>query len=202
MFHVSPRRRPRPRPRRRPRSPQAGPARRGGLVLAALGALLVLAACQSGAGTPPSDAWTAADLADVFDLGELGGSLANAPDGDGLLLDGKRLPREVLAAFPHLTMGRSLNLLRLDDDALRAMAPAAAEFLLRAAPGELRANLARYGLDATAVRTAWNDRGALDLAGLRAAATRLDATGRGVAGAGVGAGTRLLADLGITEARR
>lgn len=201
-----PRSRPRPqhRPPRRSRPRGASPRlqvlrRPGALASAALVAVLTLAACQSGAQLAPSDTWTEADLAGVFDLSELGTDLVAAPDGDHLLLDGRVLPRAVLAAFPHLTMGRSLNLLHLSDDALAAMAPQAAEFLVQAAPGELRDRLSRYGLDPTAVRGAWSDVGVLDLAGLHAAAARLDAAG-GVPGlAGLGAGARLLADLGLAR---
>jgi hypothetical protein len=173
--------------------------RPGVLAIAAFVAVLTLAACQSGAGLEPSDAWTEADLAGVFDLSELGSDLVAAPDGDHLLLDGRVLPGEVLAAFPHLTMGRSLNLLHLSDDALTAMAPRAAEFLLTAAPGELRERLADYGLDLAAVRSVWGDAGELDLAGLHATAARLDASAGGVGFARLGMGRRLLVDLGVAR---
>lgn len=181
---------PRPRLALRPR-------RRAAAALAAGLAAFALAACQSGTALGPADAWTEADLADVFDLGELGASLAPAPDGDGLLLDGRRLPAELLERFPHLTMGRTLDLLRLAPDAFAAMAPRAAEFLVAASPAELRARLAGYGLTVADVRAAWGATGALDLAALHALADRLDAGLRPLAGPG--AGTRLLAELGVAR---
>ncbi len=188
------------RGRRRGRSVTRDALRRhGALALVAFAVMWTLAACQSGAQPAPSDAWTETDLAGVFDLSELGVDLVAAPDGDHLLLDGRVLPSAVLAAFPHLTMGRSLNLLRLGDDALAAMAPQAAEFLVQASPGELRDRLARYGLDVAAVRATWGDTGSLDLAGLHAAAARLDAASGGLAFAGTGPGARLLADLGLAR---
>ncbi len=188
------------RGRRRGRSVSRDALRRhGALAIVAFAVMWTLAACQSGAQLAPSDAWTEADLAGVFDLSELGVDLVAAPDGDHLLLDGRVLPAAVLAAFPHLTMGRSLNLLRLGDDALAAMAPQAAEFLVQASPGELRDRLARYGLDVASVRGTWGDAGTLDLAGLHAAAANLDARRRGLAPAGTGPGARLLADLGLAR---
>jgi hypothetical protein len=191
---------------RRPRPPVRGRvgARTGGaaraLWLAALGLLatVVLAACQGGASVAAPDAWTEAELAGVFDLSELGSDLAAAADGDHLTLDGRALPPALLERIPHLSMGRSLNLLRLSDDALAAMTPDVAAFLVRAAPGELRDRLAGYGLAVPDVRAAWGASGALDLVGLRAVAARLDAEA-GLQVAGVGAGTRLLADLGVAR---
>jgi len=168
-------------------------------VAAALAAAtVILAACQGGPASTMSDAWSEAELARVFDLAELGREVTVAPSGDHLLLDGRALPPEALERLPHLTMGRSTNLLRFADDALEAMAPDARDFVMRAAPGELRARLAGYGLGMPDLRTAWGERGQLDLAGLRAVAARLDVgvarVGVGVAGA---AGARLLADLGV-----
>lgn len=204
---------PRPRPllrlrpaRRPPRRRTPGPvgARSGRTVrvlwLALIGVLasVVLAACQGGASVAASDAWTEAELAGVFDLSELGSDLAAAADGDHLTLDGRALPPALLERLPHLSMGRSLNLLRLSDDALAAMAPDVAAFLVGAAPGELREHLAGYGLAVPDVRAAWGTAGALDLAGLRAVAERLDgADGQHVAG--LGTGGRLLADLGVAR---
>jgi hypothetical protein len=178
-------------------------ARRATAVLAAILAATALVACQ-GATTAPEDGWTEAQLAQVFDLSELGSELSVAPSGDHLLLDGRRLPPEVVAAFPHLTMGRSTNLLRFADDALEAMAPEARAFVLRAAPGELRARLADYGLGLADLRAAWGDGGDLGLAGLLVVAAELDRAGlRSVTrSANVGTvpnGARLLADLGVTR---
>jgi hypothetical protein len=200
---------PRPRPLTRPpsrrprrRVPGASGARAGralrGVRLALAGLLVAsaLAAC-GGAPVAAPDAWTEADLAGVFDLTELGSDLAMAAGGDHLTLDGRALPPALLARMPHLSMGRSLNLLRLSDDALSAMAPDVAAALVRAAPGELRAHLARYGLAVGDVRAAWGAGGELDLAALRSVAARLD--GDGVRAAGVGAGSRLLADLGVAR---
>jgi hypothetical protein len=194
---------PTPPPAAAPRRPAAtGRAtlrpRTLGLVAALIAATLALAACQGDATAAAPDAWTEAQIAGVFDLSELGATLAVAPDGDHLTLDGRVLPPAVLERFPHLSMGRTLNLLRLGDDALAAMASDAADFLVRAAPGELRERLAGYGLALDDVRTAWGEAGVLDLAGLRATAARLDAAG-GVQTAGVASGTRLLADLGIAR---
>jgi len=168
-------------------------------VAAALAAAtVILAACQGGPAGLMPDAWSETELARVFDLAELGRELTVAPSGDHLLLDGRALPPEVLERLPHLTMGRSTNLLRFADDALEAMSPEARDFVMRAAPGELRARLAGYGLGMPDLRAAWGDGGQLALAELRAVAARLDAgvarAGMGVAGA---AGTRLLADLGV-----
>lgn len=203
--------RPRPllrvRPARRPprrRAPASGglwtgrTARALGLAAIGLLASLVLAACQGGASVAAPDAWTEAELAGVFDLSELGSDLVAVADGDHLTLDGRVLPPALLERFPHLSMGRSLNLLRLADDALAAMAPDVAAFLVRAAPGELRAHLTGYGLDVPDVRAAWGAGGALDLAGLHAVAEQLDAVA-GVHGAALGAGSRLLADLGVAR---
>lgn len=202
---------PRPRPllrvrpaRRQPRRWAHGPlgaragrtARALGLALVGLLATLGLAACQGGASVAAPDAWTEAELAGVFDLSELGTDLVAAADGDHLTLDGRALPPALLEQLPHLSMGRSLNLLRLSDDALSAMAPDVAAFLVRAAPGELREHLRGYGLAVPDVRAAWSTTGALDLAGLRAVAQRLDAAD-GLHVAGLGAGSRLLADLGV-----
>lgn len=167
---------------------------------ALIAAALALAACQ-GAGTAPTDGWTEAQLAQVLDLGELGRHLTPAPDGQHLLLDGRALPPEVLERLPHLTMGRTTNLLRFGDDAIMAMSPEAQTFVLRAAPAELRARMATYGLGVPDLRVAWGESGTLDLAGLRGVAAALDAAAHG-AGArglatGAGPGARLLADLGV-----
>jgi hypothetical protein len=174
-------------------------ARRAGAAIAALLAAMALVACQD-AVTAPADGWTEAQLAQVFDLSELGRELVVAPSGDHLLLDGRRLPPEVVAAFPHLTMGRTSNLLRFADDALEAMAPEAQAFVLRAAPGELRARLASYGLGLADLRSAWGDHGDLSLAGLLVVAAELDRAGLRPANAGtVANGARLLADLGVNR---
>lgn len=178
---------------------RAGRTRRV-LGLAAIGLLatLVLAACQGGAAVAAPDAWTEAELAGVFDLSELGSDLVAAADGDYLTLAGRALPPALLERLPYLSMGRSLNLLRLSDDVLSAMAPDVAAFLVSAAPGELRTRLAGYGLAVPDVRAAWGASGALDLAGLQGVAERLDAAD-GLRGAGIGAGSRLLADLGVAR---
>jgi hypothetical protein len=174
-------------------------ARRAGAAIAALLVAMALVACQ-GAVTAPADGWTEAQLAQVFDLSELGRELVVAPSGDHLLLDGRRLPPEVVASFPHLTMGRSSNLLRFADDALEAMEPEARAFVLRAAPGELRARLASYGLGLADLRAAWGERGDLGLAGLLVVASDLDRAGARTANSGtVPNGARLLADLGVTR---
>jgi hypothetical protein len=187
------------------RRPLARAARRGSVAAAVALAALVLAACHAGGVDVPGDGWSAAQLAQVFDLSELGRELTIAPEGDRLLLDGRTLPPEALASFPHLTMGRSTNLLRFADDALEAMAPEARAFVLRAAPGELRARLQGYGLGLDDLRHAWGDDGQLDLSGLIAVAAQLDRASPSVAarlagtGAGASAGARLLADLGVAR---
>lgn len=179
--------------------PKDRPRRRAPLWgLLATCSILLLAACQS----PPrttGDAWTVTDLAEVFDLGELGATLAVAPSGDHLLLDGRPLPAEVLGAFPHMTHGRTSNLLRLADDALLAMAPEVATHLLLASPTELRAHLDEFGLSLPDLRRAWGSRGELDLAGLVQVADGLDrlAAGQAALGAAGGAGARLLDVLGV-----
>lgn len=170
-------------------------------VLALAAAAVALAGCQGVGGGAPGDAWTEAQVAQVFDLSELGRALTVAPAGDHLLLDGRALPPEVLERFPQLTMGRTTNLLRFADDALVAMAPEAQAFVLRAAPAELREHLAAYGLTLAEVRAAWTANGQIDLAGLRTVAARLDAAG-GPAISALRAsdapGSRLLADLGVS----
>ncbi len=172
------------------------PRSRWAVAAALAAAAVILAACQGAPAGAMPDAWSEAELSRVFDLAELGRELTIAPSGDHLLLDGRALPPEVLERLPHLTMGRSTNLLRFADDALEAMSPDARDFVMRAAPGELRARLAGYGLGMPDLRAAWGDGGELGLAGLRAVAARLDAGAArvGVAGA---AGARLLADLGV-----
>jgi len=185
-----------------PRGRRGGPppaGRRWRVVLAIAVVAGALVACQGVATTAPADAWTEAQLAQVLDLSELGRELRIAASGDHLLLDGRALDPALLARFPHLTMGRSSNLLRFADDALAAMSDEARQFVLRAAPAELRAALSGYGLGLDALRAAWGDEGTVDLAGLHAVATALD----GVAPAGVARGerpgARLLADLGVTR---
>jgi len=173
-----------------------------GAVLALAAAAVALAGCQGVGGGAPGDAWTEAQVAQVFDLSELGRVMTVAPNGDHLLLDGRALLPEVLERFPHLTMGRSTNLLRFADDALAAMAPEAQAFVLRAAPAELRQHLAAYGLSLADVRGAWAANGEIDLAGLRTVAARLDAAvGRATSArqAGDAPGSRLLADLGVAR---
>jgi len=170
------------------------------VVLALAAAAVALAGCQGVGGGAPGDAWTEAQVAQVFDLSELGRVLTIAPSGDHLLLDGRTLLPEVLERFPQLTMGRTTNLLRFADDALAAMAPEAQAFVLRAAPAELREHLAAYGLTLTDVRAAWAADGQIDLAGLRMVAARLDAAGGPTTSArqaGDAPGSRLLADLGV-----
>ncbi len=182
-------------PLRRPRRGVYG-------TMVALAAAVALAGCQGVGGDAPGGAWTEAQVAQVFDLGELGRSLTVAPSGDHLLLDGRALLPEVLERFPHLTMGRTTNLLRFADDALAAMAPEAQAFVLRAAPSELRQNMAAYGLALADVRAAWDAAGEIDLAGLRTVAARLDAAGGAdiaARQAGATLGARLLADLGVAR---
>jgi len=169
-------------------------------VLALAAAAVALVGCQGVGGGAPGDAWTEAQVAQVFDLSELGRALTIAPSGDHLLLDGRTLLPEVLERFPQLTMGRTTNLLRFADDALAAMAPEAQAFVLRAAPAELRQHMAAYTLTLADVRAAWAANGQIDLAGLRAVAARLDAVGGPVTSAlrAIDApGSRLLADLGV-----
>jgi len=170
---------------------------RAALAVVLLGGALV--ACQGTDAAGPTTAWTEAQLAQVFDLSELGREIAVAASGDHLLLDGRALLPELLERFPHLTMGRSTNLLRFADDALEAMAPEARSFVLQAAPGELRDRLGGYGLGVADLRAAWGDVGTLDLVGLHAVADRLDRAGLRVAGVSAAPGARLLADLGVTR---
>lgn len=186
-------------PPRRPRRPLVPAVRRLAVLATPLVAAIVLAACQRDLAAVPVAAWTDADLAAVFDLAELGHDLSADPDGEGLLLDGKLLAADLLVRFPHLSMGRTHNLLRLADDVLAAMAPGVASFLVRAAPGELRSHLAEHGLVPADVRAAWNAAGTLDLAAVRAVAARLDAAAGRMAASGQGPGARLLADLGVAR---
>jgi len=202
---------PPPNPENRPPTARSCPRRRRGRVavrgtrralLALVAATLALAGCQGVGGGAPGEAWSEKQIAQVFDLSELGRSLTIAPSGDHLLLDGRALPSEVIGRFPHLTMGRSTNLLRLSDDALAAMSPEAQAFVLRAAPAELRARLAEYGLSVTDLHAGWATSGEIDLAGLRTVAARLDgAAGAARAARGVAdsPGARLLADLGVAR---
>lgn len=202
---------PPPNPEDRPATARRDPRRRRGraavrgarrALLALVGATLALAGCQGLGGGAPAEAWTEAQIAQVFDLSELGRSLSIAPNGDHLLLDGRALPPEVLERFPHLTMGRSTNLLRLSDDALAAMSPEAQAFVVRAAPGELRARLSAYGLSVSDLHAGWAASGEIDLAGLRAVAARLDGAAgasRAARGAADSPGARLLADLGVAR---
>ena len=202
---------PPPNPKDRPPTAGGGALRRRGRVvvrgarrgvLALVGATLALAGCQGLGGGAPGEAWSEEQIAQVFDLSELGRSVTIAPSGDHLLLDGRALPPEVLERFPHLTMGRSTNLLRLADDALAAMSPEARAFVVRAAPGELRARLSAYGLTPSDLHAGWAASGEIDLAGLRAVAARLDGAAgasRTVRGAADPPGARLLADLGVAR---
>ena len=200
---------PPPHPENRP--PEAGSGRRRGhavapgarrALLALAAATLAVAGCQGVGGVPPTGAWTEAQVAQVFDLSELGRSLTIAPSGDHLLLDGRALPPEVLERYPHLTMGRTTNLLRLADDALAAMTPEAQAFVLRASPAELRARLAAYGLAVSDLHADWAASGELDLAGLRTVAARIDGAAAATTAARPAAdapGRRLLADLGVAR---
>jgi hypothetical protein len=108
-----------------------------------------------------------------------------------------------MASFPHLTMGRSTNLLRFADDALEAMAPEARAFVLRAAPGELRDRLRDYGLGLDDLRAAWGDDGDSTWRAWSRWRPRLDgrrpARPRRPRTRGAAAGARLLADLGVTR---
>ncbi|MFU8887261.1 MAG: hypothetical protein ACNA8N_01520 [Trueperaceae bacterium] len=167
-----------------------------------MAATFALAACQGVDGGAPGEAWSEKQVAQVFDLSELGRSLTIAPSGDQLMLDGRALPPEVIERFPHLTMGRSTNLLRFADDALAAMSPEAQAFVLRAAPAELRARLAEYGLAVSDLHAGWAASGEIDLAGLRSVAARLDAAAGAsdaVRAAAGSPGARLLADLGVAR---
>ncbi len=205
MFRPVPPPHPKNRPPRADRGPRRGPAAAAvtrPALLALVAAALALAGCQGVGGVPPAEAWTEAQVAQVFDLSELGRSLSIAPSGDQLLLDGRVLPPGVLERFPHLTMGRTTNLLRLSDDALAAMSPEAQAFVLRAAPAELRARLAAYGLAVSDLHAGWAASGELDLAGLRTVAARLDDAAAATTAARSAAdapGARLLADLGVAR---
>ncbi len=190
-----------PRPRRGRRG-HLGSRRPRRALLALVAATLALAGCQGVGGGAPSKAWTEAQVAQVFDLSELGRSLTIAPSGDHLLLDGRALPPEVLERFPHLTMGRTTNLLRFSDDALAAMSPEAQAFVLRAAPGELRARLSAYGLAMSDLHAGWAASGQIDLAGLQTVAARLNGAAGATSAARATAdapGARLLADLGVAR---
>lgn len=200
-----------PKPENRPPTAGSGPRSRRGrgavrrprrVLLALVAATFALAGCQGVDGGAPGEAWSEKQIAQVFDLSELGRSLTIAPSGDHLLLDGRALPPEVLGRFPHLTMGRTTNLLRFADDALAAMSPEAQAFVLRAAPAELRARLTTYGLQVSDLHAGWAATGQIDLAGLQSVAARLD----GAAGAtdalratADSPGDRLLADLGVAR---
>jgi hypothetical protein len=179
----------------RPRPPQ----RFAKGVLAALvltAAFALLAACEQ---TPAASVrpWSVAEIAGVFDLAELG-SLTADPIARTLVLDGRPLPADVLERFPHMTMGRSKNLLRLAPDVILTMDPLARDFVLQASPDTLRDRLADYGLSVADLHAAWADGGDVDLDALHAIAARLDAT-VSTANAAAPAGTRLLADLGVTR---
>jgi hypothetical protein len=176
-------------------NPVAPPRRWRGIV-AALMVPLVLVACQ---GNPPiggSIAWTYADLGLLFDLSELGTSLTIDPESSTLMLDGRPLPADVLESFPHLTMGRRYNLLRLSQEALDAMAGEARQTLVQASPSELRAYLAEYGLTMGDLRAAWGSDGELTLLDLQVIAAALDAQSAGL-GTAAAHGQRLLDALGI-----
>lgn len=202
---------PPPHPENRPPTAGSGPRSRRGrgatrrsrrALLALVAATFALAACQGVDGGAPGEAWSEKQVAQVFDLSELGRSLTIAPSGDQLMLDGRALPPEVIERFPHLTMGRSTNLLRFADDALAAMSPEAQAFVLRAAPAELRARLAEYGLAVSDLHAGWAASGEIDLAGLRSVAARLDAAAGAsdaVRAAAGSPGARLLADLGVAR---
>jgi len=172
------------------------------VLLALVAVAFALAGCQGVDGGAPGEAWSEKQLAQVFDLSELGRSVTIAPSGDHLLLDGRALPPEVLARFPQLTMGRTTNLLRFADDALAAMSPEAQAFVLRAAPAELRARLAAYGLTVSDLHAGWAASGQIDLAGLRKVAARLDDAAGAADAVHATAGSpgdRLLADLGVAR---
>lgn len=163
---------------------------------AALLATSLLAACQGGAPANPGLVWTTAELGQVFDLSELGRSLTIDPESSTLLLDGRALPPDVLEAFPHLTMGRSYNLLRLSQETLDAIAGEARLALVHASPSELHAYLAAFGLTIADVRAAWGSDGELTLAGIYQVAASLDAQPAAI-GTATDPGQRLLDALGI-----
>jgi hypothetical protein len=159
-----------------------------------------LAACQEGiSGTSAAAAWTEAEIAAVFDLSELG-RLSVGPSGDHLLLAGRALPAAVIERFPHLTIGRSTNLLAFDDDALGAMSDDARRFVEHAAPGELRTMMRAYGLTMRDVHDAWTERGRIGLDELFAVAVRLDDRHGASRNAATGAaGASLLDALGVAR---
>jgi hypothetical protein len=173
------------------------PRRWRGIAIALLAPLL-LVACQ---GNPPSGgnaAWTYADLGSIFDLSELGAALTIDAETSTLMLDGRPLPADVLESFPHLTMGRSYNLLRLSEDALDAMASEARQSLVHASPSELRAYLDDHALTMEDVRAAWGSDGELTLLDLQRVAAALDAQSEGL-GTASSRGQRLLDTLGIAR---
>jgi len=175
------------------------PLRRAVAPFALLLAFALLAACQE---TPSRSqtAWTAAELAGVLDLSELGRDLTADAEAGSLVLEGRPLPADVLERFPHLTMGRSKNLLRLAPDVILAMQPEARDLVLLASGHELRDRLADYGLTVADVQAAWGAGGEIDLAALRDLAARLD--DRSIASASTAAvppGSRLLLDLGVAR---
>jgi hypothetical protein len=167
------------------------------MTIALLALSLVLAACRGDTTTNLPAAWTTADVSQIFDLSELGSSLTVDAETSTLLLDGRPLPADVLAAFPYLTMGRSHNLLRLSQDVLDAMDGGARLALLHATASELHAHLAEFGLSVADVQGAWGSDGELTLTTLRRIAEQLDSqTGVGIA---ADRGQRLLETLGINR---
>lgn len=169
------------------------------LIVASLS--LLLAACGQGENdaTATLPAWTTEELSNVFDLSELGTDLT--VQNEHLVLDGKLLPPDLLTSMPHLTMGKRMNLLKLDDDTLEAMSDEAAYRLKHASPEQLREFMAMYGITTSMLQAAWQDDGRIGLAEIHTAATELNETTLSSAAAegALPAGTTLLHDLGLTE---
>lgn len=161
---------------------------------------LLLAACSDRLPSGLIVPWSSAELSAVFDLTELGASLSVDAERGTLMLSGRPLPAEVIEALPHLSMGRTHNLLRFSDDLLEAIDGDVRFALTHAAPSELRAYLSDYGLTMGDLQRAWRDQGEVGWGALQQVVAQLDASS-GLqalqAGSALSAGQRLLADLGL-----
>ncbi len=125
--------------------------------LLSFGALLTSCGTTSTANVPQhnqaSASWTQADLNNVLDLSELGE--VTLTDNGAVMVGGKLLPLQ-LENSHNLGYGRTLNYLKLSDEALDALPATTRDFFLEASPKELESALTKTGVSLKDVKQLWN----------------------------------------------